>query len=383
MKKLLSVNRILICLIFLVLLSNVVFAVSLSPARIRVDFEPNLQKTFMFRTDRAKIIRVEVNPSDLDQYVTLEDPAPETGSRTVFVHLNLPESLETPGNNYIYLQATELPTHTYGVGGVASIRVPIIVEVPYPGIYAEMSLAAPSVNVGELAKFTVNVRNYGTEDLSNVWANIDIYEDNVLVKSVSTDKATLLSQETKELPAYLPTTGMNAGVFTAKATLFYAGNTLTSEAILKIGTLYIDIVDYTKDFEAGKINKEDIVVESKRNSMVKNVYADININDQSFKTPNYDLHPWGSQVMTAYFDATDFAEGEYDADITVRYEKKKTEERGKISVGEGEAETEPVEEEEETPSPIGPMQLVIISEVIVAILVVVVVVLILWKKKSK
>lgn len=371
-------------IICLILISSSVNAVNIMPAKITVDFEPNLKGQARFFICGADSLRPYIK-GELVEYATIIDENPDGGCRDIIVEWNLPEKLEKPGKNVLWVGSLELLPGSRG-GAVATrtaIEAPIVFFVPYPGLYVESTFIAPNVNLGEVVEFTVNVNNLGTDDIQSAIATIDVYDDYSKLKSLSTNREAIATKASAMLYVDMSTTGMKAGAYKAVATLIYDGEILKLEKIFNIGSLYVQINNYTKELKQEKINKFDIDIESRWNNLIEEVHGEVLIEDITAKTPTTELAPWQKKKITAYIDTAGMKLGEYDATITLFYDGKTTTETGKVYITE-EIVVEEVEIKEEQPLSINFN--ITPTTILIAIIVLLVLVDIVWliiRKKGK
>jgi hypothetical protein len=281
--------------------------------------------------DRAAKIDVFIE-NDVVEEIKLYDPKPNSTPRTVAVWLKMPDTLDRPGNNLIYVTAKEMPLDPKGVSAVTAIRALIVIKVPYPGYYVEATFDSPSVNLGETVPFKVSVNNLGTNRVETAYAIIDVYEDNNRIKTLTTDTKSMDSKASADFTVDMATTGMKPGSYKAVATFVYDGNQIKLNNTLNVGTLFVSVVNYTSEMVQGRINKFDIIIESRWNDPISNVYATAAFEGQAAKTPNYDLAPWETKVISTYLDTANQAFGDHDVNITLYYQGKTTAASGKIKI---------------------------------------------------
>ncbi len=358
--------------LFLLLIPSVV-GVSVVPAKRIIDFEPNLETTFSFRVSGAGSIETSFEGSDLADYVTIEDSNQGSGARSVKVKLDLPSKMEKQGKNYGYFVASEV-NDLGGVGGVAAIRAPIVVVVPYEGLYAEIILKPEHVNEGETSNVELEVNNLGTEKIVDAYATISVYSGDQKVGTVETNRITLEPKEDGTVYASINTNGMKPGTYRMVAEFNY-GKIATIENEFRIGTLDMDIVDFTNRVRAGEISKFEVEVESKWNNEIKGVYAEITINGTTVKTPSYDVLPWERKTFETYVDIRDMPVGSYPVDVVLRYSDKTDQEQGILTV----AELEQEQVSMETPKQRSDLMPVVMLGILICILVGIVVIIL--KKK--
>lgn len=324
-------NCIVIGLLFVLLLMihiGAVNAIGISPSSIKIEFQPNYEETFTFRTGRAENIGVYIE-GDLSEYVTVEkDNIAKDG--TFVIKVKLPAEIETPGKNRVLVGLIEKGKGGGTVSGIASIRTPIDIKVPYPGIYAEIGFNVQDLNINETANFFVIINNLGKRDINDAKAVIDIFDSNeMLVEKLFTQKKDIKTNTEENLQALFDPSKHTAGNYKAIAHVTYADKSKDLEANFKIGSLNVKIINYTKTFLKDKIAKFDLEIESRWNSRINNVFAEVNIFNNtkeisSFKTVSISLEPWETKMISTFWDNKGLGEGTYDMEITLFYEGKTT-----------------------------------------------------------
>jgi len=305
-------------------------AVSISPASFNEHFEENFEKTFTFRAGGTERVRLFLG-GELREYATLDETNFEqTGQFSVT--LKLPKTLERPGVNTLYVgvieSKEELKSGT--VGGVAAIQAPIRVFVPYPGKYLDSKFQTLSINEGERASYILGLNNLGTENL-NIAVTLDVYSqedpDTLLIHDIL-EPFYIQTKSSEELRGLFNTTAFVPGDYIAYATLNYGKVTYLNSSF-SIGKQYVEITDYNYLFKPNTINPFEVVVQSKWNSEMNHVYADITLTYEgmvveTIKTPSELLQPWEEKTLKGYFDATNLSAGRYLANIVVHYGEGKT-----------------------------------------------------------
>ncbi|VVB78291.1 Uncharacterised protein [uncultured archaeon] len=302
-------------------------SIGITPTGSQMFFEPNLEKTLTFRAmtpDPDQKISMFVK-GDLSQYVTL-DKNISVGSGDFEVKIKLPEKIDIPGNHRILIGAIESKAEGSGIGGLASIQVPIDIFVPYPGQYAEAEFKIENVNKGDNAKYFIRLNNLGTEEITAI-ATIDLYSDALKNKKLDSKFINIGRIESKKdfnESGILNVSSFNPGTYFVFTTVDY-GKKIDFENELRIGYLFANITDYSYIFESKKINKFNIEVENLWNSKIDNVYSEVTVSDKgnildSFRTPSYGLGPWEKRNLSGFFDATNVSEGKYIANLKIFYE---------------------------------------------------------------
>ena len=304
-------------------------SVGISPAYYVEHFEPNLQKNFSFRAFNSDLENgVSINLiGSLSQYANVNNNFSD-GSNLFIVGLNLPEKLDKPGTHILYVEIVEDSNDSVSsaIGGVASIRAPIKILVPYPGQYIESEFRVSNINEGENADYELEIRNLGTDDV-----DMDI---SLEVFKVDEDGDRVLKAEVKDL--FLETKGsimvtdeletkdFVAGDYYVLSTINYGNKTEVVDDDFRIGEFMVDIVDYDYMFDKGRINKFNVLVENKWNTKIDSIYADVSITDEgkvvsTFRTVSVDTRPWEVKNLTGFFDASEMDVGRYLANINVVY----------------------------------------------------------------
>lgn len=337
-------NFIFFFLIFVLFLANFsfIYAVGIQgpeTSEKTIEFEPNIEKRITFGVTDAEKIKVYVE-GDLTEYVTIIDPAPDSGPRTIEVVIKLPEQL-TPGRYTIYLRAQELPSAPGMVGATAAMRTRIPINVYYPGKYPEYTLRIDDLNINEKTNATVNVNNFGLVQIDSAQAKIDIYdEQDNQITTIYTSTKTIIAKGNENLVAVLDSAqfNMRKGNYYGIATLTYDGiiANQTDKAPFRIGTLNVEIVDWTKEAYPNAINKFEIYIESDWSGTIEDVYAKIYTpNNLELKTPNVDAKKFDKAKLETYWDTKDLQTGEYDVKLEVFYQGKSVTKTIKVNLIEG------------------------------------------------
>ena len=319
-------NRELVLFLFFIALSfPLVSASGVSPPQYSAVFTPGAQLAFSFTFFGSPGSRVALSvKGDLAKYVSLSETS-FAGTGTVIAYLSLPDVVERPGPHYLAVVAREI-TSTQGLGITGEAQGTIVIYVPYPGVYIESSLGVADVNQGEPASFTVTHTNRGKETV-NVLTSVDILQDNKTIETLTFDMLLLAPTESKQVSKILDTTSYRPGRYTASALIHYGDKTAQVEAVFRIGTLFVDIVNHSDGFDRDKINRFEIDIESAWNSRLTNVFANVTIpgTDISLLTPSIGLGPFERSRLTGFFDTTGIAGDSFPAKIILSYEGATTE----------------------------------------------------------
>ncbi len=342
-------KRILILLILFCLASVNVYAIGITPSSIELDFKPNYREIFTFYATNNRDGRTIIEPyfgGDLEKYMRIINKTPvelEPGDYMSFqVELRLPSTLNKPGLLKTYIGVTEKTGPDSGHGAInalTAVESILTVKVPYPGKFAEADLVVDNVNLGETPKFKVNVENKGKETISFISGIIRIEDDAELVKELEINAARgLISQKRISIPVRFDAKDVKPGEYKATAIVDYDGFKAVDEEIWRLGDLFVNLTNYTREFEINKINRWEIYVQNRWNKPMKSVFAEAKIiqgGEQisiGARTPTLSLGPWQQDRLVAYWDTSGFVVGEYDAKITLFYENNKSENVIKINI---------------------------------------------------
>jgi hypothetical protein len=337
--------RLIILICALVLILPNAYAIGITPSKITMGFQPNSIHTFKFTALYAPRIDLYTR-GDLAEYAEIIDPNPNGGPREFQVVLKLPGELE-PGRRTLLVGVIEHAPEGATIGGRAAYQAPIYVEVPYPGVFIKSNLLAPNVNVGEPVDFVVKLENKGYDIVQSLNIKIDVSDalGNHL-ETITHPTTQIGGVSERQYDLQWKALGMPAGAYVAKATIDYDGEIIELERNFNIGTQVIDIINFTKTAQAGKINPFEVLITSGWNSPFDNVYGQIDINDKKFKTPGISLGPWRNGTLLGYWDATSIEAGTYDVEVVVHYGESISRSTGIIKAAEQTVEVK------ESPAPV-------------------------------
>ncbi len=305
---------------------NIISALGIMPAIKEYNFEPGFETTINYQilTDTDRDLEI-IFQGELAEYMTTSKDTLSSKDKGFSVTLKLPENLETPGKNRGYVFVKEKVDEELGgfIVVAVGVRAVIDVYVPYPGQFLEIELGGRDVNVGEPLDFNLNVFSRGDQPVT-MNPKINIYDSKgSKVETLFFSERIIGGQESLLLKKTLDTTKYNPGNYKAVAEINYGG-LAKSEVGFKIGDLNVKLLNYTNKVPIGKLQRFDLVIESGWNNNIDGVSAKISIlNDSNklneFETSTTFLIPWEKKTLTGYFDTSNFSEGIYDANVTLRY----------------------------------------------------------------
>lgn len=340
-----------------------------------VIFKPGAETSFAFSVGQARSVEAYIEADELlKPYVTLIDPQPGGGDRTVTVKIKFGNTLP-PGEHTIHVGARELPPP-----GVKGIRTTTTVQTSIRvfSLSSEKSirgsLEISDVNEGENVSFIVYVQSWTYQDITSVYADIDVEDtSNKKVATVRTNEIFLKSEERTSVSGVLDTQNMTPGVYNAKATIFYDGQAIVSRGTFKIGTLKVEVVSHTKELQAETLNKFEMNVQSNWNEPLENLYGEITLAGKTERTPNINLEKFGDGVLSTYINTREAKTGEQPIKMKLFYAKKSSETTGQVRI------VQPLEPLIEKPVEVKPSFNYLY---IALILLVVVNIILLWRRKK-
>ena len=329
-------------------------ALGLSPARTDVDFEPDKTKDYtisIINNERKDMKLVAFVEGDLSDLVKIDKKmiviSKDEYTKAFTFSLKTPKKLEKAGINEIPISILELPEGSQGeediakVGSTVEVVHQIRINVPYPGVYAEVTdvyvMTSPD---NKHVQFTMPVFNKGSAKLDNIKGIIEIYDlEGKLIGSVETNTMALNPKEEGKITAQFLTHDRRRR-YHAKINVMYAGKTISLEKDFFIGTEMIEISGVSVDkFTLGGIAKFNIFLNSKWNQLIKDIYAEVEIKDSQnrqltkFKTSSIDMDPSSAGLLNAYWDTANVNPGTYTMHVILYYTRIATDRLFTLDVG--------------------------------------------------
>lgn len=314
-----------------------VYALGIKPAKVEVNFiagekhEFNFQPIFPRGVDLVDIT-IE---GDLVEYVTVDKTVVAPGE-SVVATLQFPDKIDKPGNYRIYIAAAEKIDSAGVIGSRAQVRGVIGVFVPYEGKYIEPLLNIPNANVDEKINVGLNLKNKGTLD-ALVSANVKISDfiGNEMA-SLSFGSEEVKSFGEKKISQELDTKGWKPSTYYAKTDINYDGPKIDANATFNIGSLFVEVINYTDEIIKEGIQKYYINIKNGWNGNLGEVFADVNISNNMggiiFRTPSVSLRAWSEVILEGFLDTSNLELGSHDVEIVLYYQGEKTIVQGKLDV---------------------------------------------------
>lgn len=239
-----------------------------------------------------------------------------------------------PGPYYIRAGAHEVPPEMRGgtIGSATTVKMIIIVFVPYPEKYIDAKLQIPGVAQGETVKMDLILSNYGNQAIESAEAVVNVYDDNG--NKIATVPAyepgnkndfeisIPYRKNSKMYADWDPPAGLK-GLFRAEALVTYDGKHTATNGTIKIGYRNISIINITNRYTIGKVEEFHVYAQSIWNNELKDVQAEVVFynstnNLDSVRTPSQTIEAFGLKKMKGFFNVRNFySAGNYSANVTV------------------------------------------------------------------
>lgn len=327
-------KKILLLVICVFMISSV-YALGVTPGRTTLDFSPGLSRTVAFSVVNSgtKDMNVVLSAQgDLKDYISLSTSSASVlaaQNKPFSYTINLPNSLE-PGLHVGEIYILEVP-ESVGAGGSAvlatlAVVTQLHVNVLYPGKFAEAELVIYDANQGADVQFIFPVESKGEFDLTDVKANVDVYNSlGDKVDSFNTQSISIPGGTRKEL-VYAWTADVPIGNYRAAASLIYDEGTIPLEATFSVGSKELELQEISvNDFSLGEIVKLEMLVENKWSEKISGAHIETRIkNDRgevvsSFDSAKYDIDALAKQTFVSFWDTAGVLPGDYNTEVSINY----------------------------------------------------------------
>lgn len=327
-------------ILFILFLPLVLGSLGISPAKENVDFQPGavLNYTFKIYADEGQTVEF-YSAGEFSNLVSF-DKKEITGEGFVGVTITLPESIDKPGSHIILIGARGKVDPAHGIGATEAVQAPIIVSVPYPGKYADIGLTCHSINFGESLAFGITLSSFGKEPVTGD-ATLEIQSENQTVNTVDLGSQNIDNQKSETFDGMAGTELLKPGDYSAVLTFDYGERVAKSICNFRVGMLFVNITNYTREITKPGIKPFDVDIESLWNSDIDKIYGtvDLLLNGSkvgSFMTPWIQLSSWKTDKLVGYLDTDALQKGRYDISVRVNYGENYTLVRGSLDVKEAE-----------------------------------------------
>jgi len=360
-------KKLLICFMLLILFFELSSAsLGISPAIKNYDFVSGERIVIDYNilsddSEREIILSLE---GDLAEFAILSKKK-LIGPGSFKVTLNLPEDFGVPGEHVLSVGAREIPSEDQFLGTAIDIRAVLKVFVPYPGKYLDVNLNVLDGNINEKIPIEVYVINRGIEG-TNLGVKVLFFDStNDLIYTMPFKDVFLETGNERYFRKFLNTSEYRPGTYLAEAVVSY-GDESRVNSTFRIGSLFVNITDFTKSLSRRGIQKFFINIESKWNGNLNEIYAEVNLSNDmdsiQFRTPSIDLNAWDSGILEGFLD-TDKLDGAYETNIVLNYGGQQTFASGYLTISN--------------------INLSLVIGVIISILLIIVIVVWMTKRKNR
>ncbi len=243
--------------------------------------------------------------------------------------LTMPSKFDTPGEHTAFIYARQVPPKDVGgVAGIIQIGTKIFIHVPYPGKYVDAKLHVYNPNVNQKVIFKITAINRGSLNIENLYADIDIYDANDnLVDTVTTNSLRAVPNNEVSIEASW-FANSKPGKYTAKATVYYDGDTAKTERVFYLGAPSIKITEIESDpIQNGSVGKIGLHLASEWNLRIDNVFAELVITKKgetvaTLRSATINVEPWSKPQLNIFWDTTGINIGNYTGKVTLYYLEK-------------------------------------------------------------
>lgn len=312
-------------ILFLILFSSLVFSIGVSPPTYEIDYEEGLTQSFNYKilNKDAKDINVKmwVNGA-FAEHVTFSEETfsiPARGSHMVTATITLPDysTLTAFGRQIVRLHATEQAIRGGMFVVATSVEPWIIVNVPIPGKYAEITNFGVGSTVESYdTSASLTIKNKGTESILNKKATITITSsEGVRMDRLSISGISLEPNEEKVYTQEILSSDYPSAKYDAFAELVYSSEMAPSskESSFFVGSTDVFLSNYTGTLIRGKINKINLYLQSLWGSTLSGVRGSVVVDGSEQLLPVIDFGPFEEIIVDAFIDVPDTNATSFDA----------------------------------------------------------------------
>lgn len=342
-----TILRYILISIMIILFSGSVCAIGISPSTMTITYEQGETKTFEFfgenRNSEDAYVKIFVM-GEMAEHIEIPEETsviPGSTKKPFSFKIKYPESL-TPGTHSakLYIEETSPPEEFLkggsGFGAKGAVVMPISIKVPYDGKYIEMNFPSMrSITPGEMIYFTLDVRNYGGQDINDLSGTFIITapNSNEIARIDTTILDILKPLENGELRGYWQAPLDAAlGEYTIKTEIEYGGEKpAKASQEFRVGDEFVDIIEVrTSNLQQDGIGKFMIDVQSLWSQEISGVYADIIISHEGnevavLKTSSVEVPALTKQTLSGYWEIEGAVHEEYKAKIILHFSGKTVE----------------------------------------------------------
>ncbi|MBU1199343.1 MAG: hypothetical protein KKF46_05660 [Nanoarchaeota archaeon] len=314
-------------IIIFIISSTLVFSLGISPAKKILNFEPGSSVEFQVNILNSEYNSFQANigaGGDIANLIFFEEPIVDVKSEVYEVPFNVivkfPAQLE-PGVHTGFIKITPVLTEPGDsmFSAYISPKMPLNIRVPYPAKYLSLGFRVLDVDEGTPVVSYVTFDNLGSEDITQTWAEVDIYDsENKFLQKLTTRKISIESNSDIEIQTQ-QTILLPRGSYRAVVTAYYDGLEKKYETQFNIGESLVRIRELiTRQLKANEINKIVFKAYNEWNTEL-GVSGFIEIDGRQNEMPVFSILADEEKEATGFFDTTGMKPGEYEMSITLMY----------------------------------------------------------------
>lgn len=240
--------------------------------------------------------------------------------------LTLPPNYDVPGTHGSFIVVTEKPPDKQGSAvGVASIKCPIYVQVPYPGKYLIFRFNAKNINTGEQMPVSYYIESKGDQVIYDAKLTVDVEKNGRTYTKYSKIIPSISPSDKISESFNLQTQDLSPGLYYVNAHLDYGNKTLNDTQQIRVGSLDINVDGITSNVTASPYTKLNFTLENNWNNPVKNVYVTYTITSGDMKfnevqTPSADFGPFEKKTIQSIAETPGIVPGSYFITYRVHFE---------------------------------------------------------------
>jgi hypothetical protein len=288
--------------------------------------------------------------------------------------LKLPSEME-PGIHRGLIKITPLfEAENQGtVAAYISPQIPVVIKVPYPSKYADVSLVVLEIDEGTPLPLYVKFDNLGSEDILRAGANIELYDyEGKLIITSSTPEISVIKSSVGTTRAE-PGPVLKKGLYRAAVKAYYDEFNKTLEANLSVGEPVIRIKELlTKELSPNGINKVAFKVYNEWNTELS-ITGFLRIDEKENEIARFNLGKEEGKEITGFIDTAGLEPGDHVLSISLNYEGQSTTEMFPVTISEKAAK----------PEKLFTTPVIIILAILIFVIIALVSVLIIKKKKKE
>jgi len=287
---------------------------------------PGGTHSFVLAVGGAEKIDVAVLvPPELAGTVTLYDPAPRQGPRTIRLEFDFDNGKVPPGAYSLQLAANEIPSSTAQVATSVSVSVGFVIRSYSEDPYLEIiSSVTPPVQQGSAGTFQVDVISRTLVDIPFAQAKVDVIDEAGSVLVSGTGRSGVIkSGERVAIIGDVDTRSLLGGIYKVNTTVTYSGKSATYEkTVLRVGNLTIDLGEYTKTFLFNQTNKFQFQLISNWNKPLTRVGTTVRLLGQQKRSAQQTIEPFSpAEMAEVYFDRSEQPPGTIAGSMEVTYQE--------------------------------------------------------------